>query len=156
MSDSLRLHGLYSPWSSPGQNTGVGSFFPSPVDLPNPGIEPGSPAFQVDSLLSYQGIPQCILNIIQFSSLFYKKSCDFPKVTNLVAPCAIKGIAVNKSFKRQRPLCWWLHEGTALHWPEFVHTQFCHLSQPCPFSSFFSFSLKFGSISHCTKSGHGQ
>ena len=25
MSDSLRHHGLYSPWNSPGQNTGVGS-----------------------------------------------------------------------------------------------------------------------------------
>ena len=26
--------------------------FPSPGDLPNPGIEPGSPALQVDALLS--------------------------------------------------------------------------------------------------------
>ena len=25
MSDSLRPHGLYSPWNIPGQNTGVGS-----------------------------------------------------------------------------------------------------------------------------------
>ena len=25
MSGSLRPHGLYSPWNSPGQNTGVGS-----------------------------------------------------------------------------------------------------------------------------------
>ena len=25
MSDSLRPHGLYCPWDSPGQNTGVGS-----------------------------------------------------------------------------------------------------------------------------------
>ena len=25
MSDSLRPHGLYNPWNSPGQNTGVGS-----------------------------------------------------------------------------------------------------------------------------------
>ena len=25
MSDFLRPHGLYSPWNSPGQNTGVGS-----------------------------------------------------------------------------------------------------------------------------------
>ena len=25
MSDSLQLHGLYSPWNSPGKNTGVGS-----------------------------------------------------------------------------------------------------------------------------------
>ena len=28
--------------------------FPSPGDLPNPGTEPGSPAFQTDSLLSEQ------------------------------------------------------------------------------------------------------
>ena len=27
MSDSLRPHGLYSPWNSSGQNTEVGSFF---------------------------------------------------------------------------------------------------------------------------------
>ena len=43
VSDSLQPHGLYGPWNSPGQNTGVGTF-PSPGDLPNPGIEPGSPA----------------------------------------------------------------------------------------------------------------
>ena len=85
VSDSLQAHGLYSPWNSPGQNTGVGSlsllqgifpaeglnpgllhckwFFlpfeppgepkntiPSPVDLPDPGIELGSPALPADSL----------------------------------------------------------------------------------------------------------
>ena len=89
VSNSLWPHGLYSPWNSPGQNTGVGSlsllqgifptqgsnlgllhcrrFFtswatreaqeywsgypiPSPVDLPDTGIEPGSPALQADSL----------------------------------------------------------------------------------------------------------
>ena len=45
---TLQPHGLYY---SPGQNTGVGSCsFPSPGDLPNPGIEPGSPALQADSL----------------------------------------------------------------------------------------------------------
>ena len=27
LSDSLRPHGLYSPWNPPGQNTGVGSLF---------------------------------------------------------------------------------------------------------------------------------
>ena len=36
---------------SPGQNTGVGrQAFPSPGDLPNPGIEPKSPTLQADSL----------------------------------------------------------------------------------------------------------
>ena len=49
MFDSLRLHGLYSPWNSPGQNTGVGSLSLL-QGIPNPGIEPRSPALQVDSL----------------------------------------------------------------------------------------------------------
>ena len=88
-SDSLQLHGLYSPWNSSGQNTGVGSHFlhqglfptqgsnpdllhcrqilyqlsykgsprilewvayPFSRDLPNPGIELGSPALLADSL----------------------------------------------------------------------------------------------------------
>ena len=39
MSDSLWPPGLYSPWNSPGQNTGVGKPFPSPGDLHDPGIE---------------------------------------------------------------------------------------------------------------------
>ena len=50
MSDSLQCHGLYSPWNSPDQNTGVGSLFPSPGDLSNPGVEPRSPTLQADSL----------------------------------------------------------------------------------------------------------
>ena len=40
----------YSPWNSPGQNTGVGKPFPSPGDLPNPGMEPGSPELQADAI----------------------------------------------------------------------------------------------------------
>ena len=41
MSDSWRLHGLYSPWNSPGQNTGVGSFFLLQGIFPNQGSNPG-------------------------------------------------------------------------------------------------------------------
>ena len=89
VSSSLQPYGLYSPWNSSGQNTGVsnrsllqwifptqelnpglrhcrqilyqlshkgnprileGQPFPSPVDLPDRGIELGSPALQADSL----------------------------------------------------------------------------------------------------------
>ena len=89
VSDSLRPHVLYSPWNSPGQNSGVGSLslprgssqprgsnpghlhfrqilyqlshkgsprilewvaYPSPEDLPDPGIKPGSSALQADPL----------------------------------------------------------------------------------------------------------
>ena len=41
---------LYNPWNSPGQNIGVGSLSLSTGDLPNPGIEPRSPALEADSL----------------------------------------------------------------------------------------------------------
>ena len=59
LSNSLWRHGLYSPWNSPGQNTGVGSLSHSPGDLPNTGIEPRSPALQVDSLWAEpQGKPK--------------------------------------------------------------------------------------------------
>ena len=40
------------PWNFPGKNTGVGKPFPSPGDLPKPGIQPGSHALQGDSLPS--------------------------------------------------------------------------------------------------------
>ena len=63
--DSLRLHGLYSPGSSPGQNTGVGSFVPSPADLPNLGIELGSPhCRRILYQLSYQGSPRILVWVV--------------------------------------------------------------------------------------------
>ena len=38
--------------------------FPSPGDLPDPGIEPGSPTFQADALPSEPpGKPQCYLRL---------------------------------------------------------------------------------------------
>ena len=40
------------PWDSPNKTYWSGLPFPSVGDLPNPGMEPGSPALQADSLLS--------------------------------------------------------------------------------------------------------
>ena len=49
--DSLQSHGLYSPWNSPGQKTGVGSLsLLHRVFTTNPGIKPRSPSLQADSL----------------------------------------------------------------------------------------------------------
>ena len=50
VSDSLQSHRLYSPWNSPGQNTGVGSLSLLQGNLPDPGIELGSLALQANSL----------------------------------------------------------------------------------------------------------
>ena len=51
MSDSLQTHGLIT-WSMEFSRPECwsGQPFPSPGDLPNPGIEPSSPTLQVDSL----------------------------------------------------------------------------------------------------------
>ena len=57
-SNSLRLHRLCSAWHSPGYNTGVDKLFPSPVDLPDPGIEPGLlHCRRILYQLSYEGSP---------------------------------------------------------------------------------------------------
>ena len=53
--------------------------FPSPGDLPDPGITPGSPALQADSLLSEPpGKPK--------SAGFYLKKRDFSSVSGAKAP----------------------------------------------------------------------
>ena len=53
------VHQLHYPWSFPGKNTGVGCHFPSPGDLPDPGIEPRPSALQADSLpTELQGKPK--------------------------------------------------------------------------------------------------
>ena len=41
LSDSLPPHGLYSPWNSPGQNTGAGSFSLLQGIFPSQGLNPG-------------------------------------------------------------------------------------------------------------------
>ena len=53
VSDSLQPHGLQPirllhPWNFPGKSTGVGCHF-LPGNLPDPGIEPGSPALWADT-----------------------------------------------------------------------------------------------------------
>ena len=54
--DSLQPHGLYSPWGSSGQNTGVGSLSLLQEVFPTQGSNPGLPhCRQILYQLSYQG-----------------------------------------------------------------------------------------------------
>ena len=65
MSDSLQPYGLGSPWDSPGQNTGVGSFSLLQGIFPTQGLNPGLPHYrQILYQLSYKGSP---LNNLHFS-----------------------------------------------------------------------------------------
>ena len=60
VSGSLQPHGLYNPWNSLGQNTGVGSLSLL-QDLPNPGMEPRYPALRADCLPAKpQGSPKIL------------------------------------------------------------------------------------------------
>ena len=81
MSDSLRPHGLYSPWNSPGQNTRVDSLSLLQGIFPTQGLNPGllhcrqtlhqlshrgSPTGRYQSLGSQ---PTCLGLLADFSSL---------------------------------------------------------------------------------------
>ena len=58
MSDCLQPHGLSSPWNSPGQNTGVGSYSLLQGIFPTQGLNPGLPLCRrILSQLSHQGSP---------------------------------------------------------------------------------------------------
>ena len=61
VSDSLRPHGLYSPWNSPGQNTGVGSLSLLQGIFPTQGGNPGIPhCRQILYQLSHKGSPRIL------------------------------------------------------------------------------------------------
>ena len=85
MPNSLRPHGLQPIRLLCPGDFWSGLPFPSPGDLPNPGIEPWSPALQADSLpTELQGKPHIILfaktliglkkTIQQVHSLDFKKT----------------------------------------------------------------------------------
>ena len=58
VSNSLRPHGLYSPWNSPGQNTGVGCHALLQEIFPTQGSNPGLPhCRQILYQLSHYGSP---------------------------------------------------------------------------------------------------
>ena len=61
VSDSLRPHGLYSPWNSPGQNTGMGILSLLQEILPIQGSNPGLPhCSRILYQLSHKGSPRIL------------------------------------------------------------------------------------------------
>ena len=62
MSDSLWPHGLYGPWNSPGQNTGLGSLSLLQGIFPTQGSKPGLPHCRwILYLLNYKGSPSVLI-----------------------------------------------------------------------------------------------
>ena len=67
-------------WDSPGKSTGVGLPFPAPGDLPNPDIEPRSPSFQADSLLSEPPIYDIVFIFMNIHEEYIPKCKEFSQI----------------------------------------------------------------------------
>ena len=64
-SDSLQPHGLYNPWNSPGQNTGVGILSFLQGMFPTQGSNPGLPhCIWILYQLSHKGSPWNHVNLV--------------------------------------------------------------------------------------------
>ena len=95
---------LLCPWNSPGKNYWSGQPFSSPEYLPNPGIGPGSPALQSDSLPSeppgkpFKGVKRGtqfnLLHLLFLSHWQEKGShcCWLPVVLNQSVTASLGGI----------------------------------------------------------------
>ena len=76
MSDSLRPHGLYSQWNSPGQNTGVGSLSLLQGIFPTQGSNPGLPhCRRILYRLRYKGNPR----ILEWVAYLFSRGSSRPR-----------------------------------------------------------------------------
>ena len=76
MSDSLRLHGLYSPWNSPGQSNGVGNLSLLQGIFPTQGSNPGLPHFgKILYQLSHKGSP----TILEWVAYPFSSGSSWPR-----------------------------------------------------------------------------
>ena len=111
MSDSCDPPGLSSlrllcPWISPGKKYWSGLPFPSPGDLPDPGIQPTSLALKVDSLpLSHHLWPSVIECVYTKSLQSWPTLCD-------PMDCSLPGSSVHGIF--QARILEWVARGLPL------------------------------------------
>ena len=86
VSDSLQPHGLYSPWNSPGQNTGVGSLSLLQGIFPTQGSNPGLPhCRQMLYQLSHKGNPRTLERV----AYLFSRGSSLPR--NLTRVSCIAG-----------------------------------------------------------------
>ena len=103
----LQSHRLYSPWNSPGQNTGVGSLSLLQVIFPTQGLNPGLlNRWQILYQLSHKGSPR-ILKLVAYP--FSSRSSRCRNWTGV--SCIARGFFTN----------WAIREaGTTLNVPTFA------------------------------------
>ena len=110
MSDSLQPQGLYSPWSSLGQNTGVGSLSLFQGNFPTEGLNPGLPRCrQILYKLSPQGSPR----ILEWVAYPFSRGSSQPRYWTRVF-CLAGGFFTNWAMREA--LCGYRRGNSNLMW----------------------------------------
>ena len=101
VSDSLRPHGLYSPWNSPGQNIGVGSLFFLQGIYPIQGSNPGLLHWRwILYQLSHKGSPR----ILEWVAYPFSSISSWPKNQTVVS-CVVGRFFTNWAIREaQNPM----------------------------------------------------
>ena len=95
VSDSFQPHGLYSPWNSPGQNTGVGSLSLLQGIFPTQGSNPSlSHCRQILYQLSHKGSPR----ILKWVAYPFSRGPSQPRNPTRVS-CIAGGFFINWIFR---------------------------------------------------------
>ena len=96
MSDSLWPHKLYSPWNSPGRNTGGGSLSLLQGIIPTQGSKPGLPhCRQILYQLSHKGSPR----ILEWVAYLFSSRSSQPRNQTGVS-CIADGFFTNWATRR--------------------------------------------------------
>ena len=103
VSSSLRSHGQYSPWNSPGQNPGVGSLSLLQGIFPTQGSNPGLPhCGQILYQLSHKGSPR----ILEWVDYPFSRGSSRPRNRTEVSCMAGESPAMIKNhLKIERDMC---------------------------------------------------
>ena len=84
VSDSLRPYGLYSPWNSSGENTGMGNLSLLQGIFPTQGSNPGLPHWgQILYQLSHQGRPRILEQVADSFSSRSSRSRNRTRVSSI-------------------------------------------------------------------------
>ena len=108
MSDSLRPHGLYSPWNSPGQNTGASSLSVLQGIFPTQGSNPSLPHCR---WIPYQVSQKASPRILEWVDFPFSRGASWPRNQTAVSCisggfilCQIVDKLSNYSIKNQEKL----------------------------------------------------
>ena len=112
MSDSLQPHGLYSPWNSLGQNTGMGSLSLLQGIFPTQGSNPGLPhCRKILYQLSHKGSPR----VLEWGAYLFSSGSSRPRNRTRVS-CIAGGFFTSWATREARDShmeqIWAVHHGT--------------------------------------------